>query len=269
MTPAVSVIVPLYNKTLWIDRCLESIARQTYTDYEVIVVADALDAGTASICALHLREQDVFIKRNGRSGPAESRNVGMSLARGEWVIFLDDDDTFKPHHLETTHRRITQPLKPADSKARVLYSDCEVLTEDRAKKPIPQLSRATIPLHVQPIEKLHVNNFIPNNVLVYHRLVLEGCRVDPHLDSLEDWDFLLSVCQKSMPCYYEGGGAVIHKDYVNPGTRRGNSEAAKNDTVLVDFIHIYRRWRAPTPELQAQRGALIASTGMAAPAAWF
>ena len=54
------------------------------------------------------------------------------------------------------------------------------------------------------VESLHVKNFIPNNALVFHRLTLEGCSVDPHLESQEDWDFLLSVCQNATPQHYEG-----------------------------------------------------------------
>ncbi|HET7795154.1 MAG TPA: glycosyltransferase family 2 protein, partial [Rhizobacter sp.] len=89
------------------------------------------------------------------------------------------------------------------------------------------------------------------------------------LQSLEDWDFLLSVCAKATPCHYEGGGAVVHKDYVNTGTRRGTQTAANDSTVVVDFLHIYRRWRAPSEEIRRQRQALLQTTGLALPVEWF
>jgi glycosyltransferase involved in cell wall biosynthesis len=264
--PFFSVITATHLRSALLARNLRSLRAQTFQDFEVIVVADALDGGTASVCAELLREQDVFIKRNGRRGPAQSRNVGLSLARGEWVLFLDDDDTFAPHHLKRAHERITAAGQPP---AKVLFSDFDVLTEDRSKDLHTALSRSRVSLGAHPVESLHVKNFIPNNALVFHRLVLEGCTVDPHLESQEDWDFLLSVCQKSMPVHYEGGGAIVHKDYVNPGTRRGTTTAANDTTVVVDFLHTYRRWRAPTPELQAQRQQLMQSVGLALPAAWF
>ena len=268
-TPFFSVITATHLRSPLLERALQSLQQQTFQEFEVIVVADALDTGTATVCAQQLREHDTFIKRNGQRGPAESRNVGMKLARGEWVVFLDDDDTFAPHHLQAAHRRITQPLSEADRQVRVLYSDFEVITENREQSPISPLSRAGVALKAQPAANLHVKNFIPNNALVYHRLSLEGLEVDTHLESQEDWDFLLAVCNRHTPAYYEGGGAVVHKDYVNPGTRRGTQAAANDNTVIVDFLHIYRRWRAPTPELQAQRQMLLKTVGLDFPVAWF
>jgi glycosyltransferase involved in cell wall biosynthesis len=263
-SPFFSIITTTHLRAPLLARALRSLRAQTFQDFEVIVVADALDGDTATVCAELLREQDMFIKRCGRCGPAESRNQGMRLARGEWVMFLDDDDTFAPEHLQRTQAHIS-----AHPEAKVLYSDFDVLNEDREKDLHAVLARTRIHLGGHPIESLHVKNFIPNNALVFHRLALEGCSVDPHLESQEDWDFLLSVCQKAMPQYYEGGGAIVHKDEVNPGLHRGTAPAATNNTVVVDFLHTYRRWRAPTPLLQAQRQQLIQSVGLSLPVAWF
>lgn len=264
--PFFSVITATHLRSALLARNLRSLRAQTFQDFETIVVADALDGGTASVCAELLREDDVFIKRNGRRGPAQSRNVGMSLARGEWVLFLDDDDTFAPHHLQRAHERITSA---GEAAAKVLFSDFDVLTEDRSKDLHTALSRARVALGGQAIESLHVKNFIPNNALVFHRLALEGCEVDAHLKSQEDWDFLLAVCERHMPVHYTGGGAVVHKDYVNPGTRRGNSDAANDHSVVLDFLHVYKRWPAPTPALKAQRQELLKTAGLALPLEWF
>ncbi|HEY0820211.1 MAG TPA: glycosyltransferase family A protein [Rhizobacter sp.] len=264
--PFFSVITATHLRSALLARNLRSLRAQTFQDFEVIVVADALDGGTASVCAELLREQDVFLKRNGRGGPALSRNVGLSLARGEWVVFLDDDDTFGPRHLQHAHARITAAGEPG---AKVLFSDFDLLTEDRSKDLHAVLSRARVNLGGQPVESLYAKNFIPNNALVFHRLALEGCEVDPHLKSQEDWDFLLAVCERHLPVHYAGGEAVVHKDYVNPGTRRGNSDAANDTSVVLDFLHVYKRWPAPTPALKAQRQELLKTAGLALPLEWF
>lgn len=264
LPPFFSVITSTHLRSPLLARNLRSLREQSFQDFEVIVVADALDAGTATVCAELLREQDVFIKRSGRRGPAESRNVGMSLARGEWVVFLDDDDTFGPQHLQRAHEHIASA-----PGAKVLFSDFDLLTEDRSKDLNAVLSRARVNLGTQAVDSLHVKNFIPNNALVFHRLALEGCTVDPHLKSQEDWDFLLAVCARHLPAHYAGGQAVVHKDYVNPGTRRGNSESANDTSVVLDFLHVYKRWPAPTPELKAQRQELLKTAGLALPLEWF
>lgn len=264
--PVFTVIVTTHLRAALLDRALRSLREQRFQDFETVVVADALDEETATVCARLLRPQDVFVKRNGPSGPARSRNLALQLARGEWVTFLDDDDTYGPGHLETAHAQIAQQ---AANGVRVLFSDFDILTEDRSKTPITPQGRARIALGTQPVPSLYAKNFIPNNALVFHRLALEGCEVDPHLKSQEDWDFLLAVCARHLPVHYPGGEAVVHKDYVNPGTRRGNSEAANDTSVVLDFLHVYKRWPAPTAELKAQRQELLKSAGLALPLEWF
>ena len=268
-SPFFSIVVATHLRRALLERALRSLRAQTFADFEIVLVADALDAGTAGVAAQWLQERDTFVKRNGPPGPAESRNVALRMARGQWLMFLDDDDTFAPHHLETAHRRITQPAGDAERGARLLFSDFEVVTENRGQALPEPLSRAPVTLQANDVAGLHVKNFIPNNALVYHRQALAGCRVDPHLDSQEDWDFLLAACANATPCWYAGGGAVVHKDYVNPGMRRGTQATSNNSTVVADFLYIYRRWRAPTPELRAARQALIKSVGLDLPVDWF
>ena len=268
-TPVFSVLVTTHLRAALLERALQSLRAQSFQGFEIVVVADALDADTAAVCARLLRPADVFVKRNGAPGPALSRNLAMQLARGEWVCFLDDDDTYGPGHLQAAHACITQPATEAQRQARVLFSDFDVQTEDRAQQPIAVHDRKRVPIGTLPVESVYVKNFIPNNALFFHRLALEGCEVDAHLKSQEDWDFILGVCARHLPVHYEGGQAIVHKDYVNAGARRGQSQAANDSTVVLDFLHVYRRWPAPRPELQAQRKALLKSTGLDFPVEWF
>ena len=261
--PFFSVITSTHLRAELLRRALLSLRAQTFQDFEMIVVADAMDAGTGAVVAELLRENDTFVKRSGAPGPAHSRNLGMQLARGEWVVFLDDDDSFRPHHLQAMH---DQALR---SRTHVLYSGYEVLTEDREQPGIPPLGHTPVPLDGFAPESVHVKNFIPNNALVYRRVALAGCSVDPHLASQEDWDFLLGVCARSAPVHVPGGGAVVHKDYVNAGTRRGTAASSNDSNVVADFLHVYRRWPAPTPALQQQRKDLLKSAGLDLPAIWF
>lgn len=264
MSPRFSFVVATHLRAALLRRSLRAILAQTLQDFEIIVVADALDPGTAAVVAELLRPQDVFIKRNGRPGPAESRNAGVRAAKGEWVLFLDDDDSLEPHHLAT----LAEAIRAQGPQAQVLFSDIQVVKENRSEAGIEFLQREVVPFGHVPVEMLHLKNFIPNNALAFRRSVLEGCEVDPHLASQEDWDFLLAVCAKAMPRHYAGGGAIVHKD-VNPGTRRGSSESSNDLTVVLDFLHIYRRWPAPTEALREQRKALIRSVGLDLPQNWF
>ena len=260
--PFFSILMPTHLRAALLRRALQSLQAQTFQDFELILVADAWDCESATVAAELLRDVDCFVKRSGKSGPALSRNEGLVRARGEWVIFLDDDDSFAPHHLAAVHARTQASSWP------VLFTDCEVVTEDRTQPGMPALSRQKVELAQHDLRSLWVKNFIPNHALAYRRTLLDGLSFDPHMASLEDWEFLLGVCSRSMPRHFAGGGVVIHKD-VNPGTSRGTQESSKDITVVLDYIYAYRRWPAPEPELQAQRNALLAGVGLALPLLWF
>lgn len=261
--PFFSIIMATHLRPLTLARALRSLRAQTEADFEVLVVADALDADSAVVVAELLGAQDTFIKRTGPKGPAESRNRGLALARGEWIVFLDDDDTLQPHHLATLKPQCLLP------DAQALFTDVTIVTEDRQQPGIPELGRQPTPLGSWDVNSLWVKNFIPLHCQAYRRSLLQGLSFDPHLASQEDWDFLLAACSRAMPRYVAGGGAVMHKDFVNPGARRGQQETSNNTTVVLDFLHVYRRWPAPTPELKAARAALLANVGLALPLEWF
>lgn len=102
MTPKVSVIVIAYNVESYVSACLDSLVAQTLDDLEVIVVNDGSTDGTQAIIddfiARHPDTIRSFEKPN--SGPADARNLGLELARGEFIGFVDGDDTVKPDMYE-------------------------------------------------------------------------------------------------------------------------------------------------------------------------
>lgn len=267
--PCFSVIMATHLRPSLLERSLGSLRAQSCQDFEILLVADAWDEASAAVASRLLRAPDQFLKRNGPSGPALSRNAGLGLARGDWVVFLDDDDSFAPHHLAALQARIQAGGADRPDRPDCLYTDCELVTEDRQQPGMPPLSRQLLPLGSPDPAQLWVKNYIPNHALAYRRSRLAGLGFDPHMASLEDWEFLLAVCARTRPQYWPGGGVVMHKDYVNPGQRRGQQEAASNSIVIQDFLYTYRRWPAPSPELKAQRQALIASVGLNLPLEWF
>jgi len=99
-TPRVSVIIPAYNAAAFIRETLESVYAQTFTDFEVIVVNDGspdTEALERELQAFPLRLR--YLKQENH-GAAAARNTGIKAARGEFVAFLDADDTWLPAFLE-------------------------------------------------------------------------------------------------------------------------------------------------------------------------
>jgi glycosyltransferase EpsH len=95
MPPAISVILPVYNTEPYIDQCLQSILNQTFGDLEVIAIDDCGQDQAMAIVERHAAEdQRVQIIRNGKNhGVAYSRNAGILAARGEYLSFIDSDDS--------------------------------------------------------------------------------------------------------------------------------------------------------------------------------
>lgn len=97
----VSIVIPVYNKREYIEDCFEAISKQTYTNYETIIVDDGSTDGSAAICDAMVARYSwarVIHKTNG--GVSAARNLGISEAIGEWICFVDVDDYPLPRMLE-------------------------------------------------------------------------------------------------------------------------------------------------------------------------
>ncbi len=101
-TPKVSIIVPTYNVEKYLLQCLESIANQTYENYEVIIIIDGATDRSYEIakkfCATH-EKFAVYWQENAGSGPA--RNNGLDHANGELVMFVDPDDWINKDYIDS------------------------------------------------------------------------------------------------------------------------------------------------------------------------
>ena len=99
--PLVSIIVPVYNYKAYLCRCLDSIAAQTLADWECLVVDDGSSDGSAAVCDEYASKDPRFVvihKENG--GVSSARNAGLESARGEFLMFCDQDDAIDPHSME-------------------------------------------------------------------------------------------------------------------------------------------------------------------------
>lgn len=100
--PFFTVVIPLYNKADTIKRCLLSVKRQTFHDFEVIVVNDGSTDGSE----LLVLQENVLLINQANQGVSAARNCGARAARSEFIAFLDADDEWKPLFLEEIKKMI-------------------------------------------------------------------------------------------------------------------------------------------------------------------
>ena len=92
MIPLLSVIIPLYNKQDYVLNTLNSVLSQEFNDYEIVIVDDgSTDNSVQMVKSISDKRIRIFRKDNG--GPSSARNLGVKMAQGKWILFLDADDT--------------------------------------------------------------------------------------------------------------------------------------------------------------------------------
>lgn len=97
----VSIIIPAYNAEKYIERCIKSVLSQSCSSFELIIIndgsTDSTDKICKKLCALH---SNCYILEQTNMGVSVARNLGISRAKGEWIIFLDSDDYLEPNYVE-------------------------------------------------------------------------------------------------------------------------------------------------------------------------
>lgn len=103
----ISIIVPVYNSEKTLRECINSILCQSYCDFEVIIIDDGSTDNSPVICR-EMAEQDerVVVIHVENQGVSHARNVGMKKSKGDYICFVDSDDTIKPDYLEYLYSNI-------------------------------------------------------------------------------------------------------------------------------------------------------------------
>lgn len=101
MNDLVSIIMPSYNTAKFIPETIESVLKQTYTNWELIIVDDCSTDNTDEVVKPFLTDKRIkYLKNEKNSGAAVSRNYALREAKGKWIAFLDSDDLWLPEKLE-------------------------------------------------------------------------------------------------------------------------------------------------------------------------
>ena len=103
--PSISIIIPVYNVEKWLRRAVESLQKQTFDDFEIILVDDGSTDSSGVICDDLARKDDrISVIHQQNAGAATARNNGIKQARGEYLYFMDGDDWCESDMLYIMHR---------------------------------------------------------------------------------------------------------------------------------------------------------------------
>lgn len=107
--PEISIIVPVYQVEKYLNECIDSILAQTFTDFELILVDDGSPDNCPALCdAAAKRDSRVRVIHKQNGGVSTARNAGLDAAQGNWIAFVDSDDTVEPEYLEKMHKAVLE-----------------------------------------------------------------------------------------------------------------------------------------------------------------
>lgn len=105
----ISIIVPVFNAEKFLNRCVQSILEQTYEKFELILVDDGSTDNSLHICQSYADENcNITLVSQGNHGVSAARNKGLSIAKGEYVMFVDSDDYMLPQMCEIMIKAIAE-----------------------------------------------------------------------------------------------------------------------------------------------------------------
>ena len=201
MAPTVSIIVPVYNAEKTIGRCVDSILGQQYTDFELLLVDDGSKDGSGAICDSYaLADSRVQVIHKENTGVSDTRNIGISRARGVYLQFLDSDDWITPD----ATKLLVETAR--DHDCDLVISDFYRVVGERVsrKGDIDEdrvLTREEYAAHMmeQPADFYYGvlwNKLYRRDIVESHRL-----RMDPELSWCEDFMFNLEYIRHAQRFY--------------------------------------------------------------------
>jgi len=193
-SPKISVITPLYNSSLYIAETLNSLCRQSYENWESILVNDGSTDDTAEKVKPYLEDQRFKYIEQQNAGIAVARNTGIKAASGEWVCLLDHDDRWLPTKLEKqlafandhNYDIVCTGAIAVQEHSRKLYS------EFYAEEYIEKLKRSHVDPSIDVFELLIRHNFLCASSVMLRKTFFDRFgRFNPDAAPADDYDMWL------------------------------------------------------------------------------
>lgn len=181
-----------------------SILGQSYRHFEIVVVNDGGDPVDELVIALGEQKRITLLNQDESLGPAAARNRAVAAAKGEIIVYLDDDDIYLPHHLSTIADALSKPGAPP-----VAYTNVEHRIYAQRGGEWGEVHREILPGIEFRYAALLVKNFIALNCLGHLKSLFEDVGgFDSSYPFLEDWEMLLRLTKKGGAQYIDVVTAV-------------------------------------------------------------
>ncbi len=191
----VSIVIPTHERPDFLERLLRSIEKQTYRDFEVIVVDDCSKKKTEYQCVIESFQERfprlIYVRNETNQGAPFSRNRGIRLAEGELIALVDDDDEWMPQKLE----KQVDVFNGSDESLGLVYTWTKAMA--KGKEVFSYQSQH----EGNALSQLLRECFIPSpSVMVKRSALIEGGLFDEKMPSCQDWDMWTSILALGYTC---------------------------------------------------------------------
>lgn len=187
MQNLVTVIIPTYNRAQLVTKAIESVLDQTYSNLEILVIDDHSTDNTKEIIEKIDDDRIKYLLNERTKGAQGARNTGLIKAKGEWIAFLDSDDIWLENKLQI---QVTQLIK---KNKQFCHSNWYVENGNKTT------------VHKKNINNILKINYIGtfSSVVLSKGLIEKIGLLDENLESCQDWDYWIRVCQHVKPLYID------------------------------------------------------------------
>jgi len=187
--PKVSVIIPTYNRSAFISKAVSSVLKQTYRDYEIIIIDDGSTDATAAIIERFNGDKIKYIYQSHK-GRSSARNKGVAKSNGDYIAFLDSDDVWLPEKLAIQ-------VKAMDDTPKCGLAYTDAFMEDINGDNIEQRSKKYSCPSGDVFAQLYNWNFISTSTSMIRREIVDSCGLfNEEFGGAEDYDLWLRIAAK-------------------------------------------------------------------------
>lgn len=181
--------MPTYNRGWIISKAIDSVLRQSFQDFELIVVDDGSADNTRDVVNKYSDKRIKYIKSDINTGASGARNIGLKQSSGELIAYLDSDNLWYERYLENM-------INSFDKDTVMVYSGQNLILLGGAKDNLKVLGMRTRNEKYDPY-KMTKGNYIDINCVIHKRNVLDELGYfDESLKTLEDWDLFVRIVIK-------------------------------------------------------------------------
>jgi glycosyltransferase involved in cell wall biosynthesis len=249
----VSVVIPAFNQAQVIGRALDSVAAQTFRDFEVIVVDDGSTDQTAEVVSGAGIAGLQMIRHQQNRGASAARNTGIAAAAGRLIAFLDSDDIW---HSDKLARQVTA-LDRAPPNVKACASGYHLHKAGRKLTICPALQPGQLQTEI-----LFGCTISPGTTLLVERSVFDDVGpFDNELRRLEDWDWLLRFAERHDILFLPDVLATIYVDHLKARSVRGEQDLIRQSIRHIGAKHLPRFQAMGGMPLRKFRSTLLLEIG--------